>query len=80
MQQHVHLGDGPNSAVELLPEQVGFTSIFTVFVDVFLGGDQHAARAAAGVVDVVIELGFDQPHHHPHHRAWCVELATFLAR
>jgi hypothetical protein len=79
VQQHVHLGDGPHRAVELLPEQVGLAAVFAVLVDVFLGGDQHAAGAAAGVVDVVLELGLDQPHHHPHHRARRVELAAFLA-
>ena len=80
VQQHVHLGDGPHGAVELLPEQVGLAAVFAVLVDIFLGRDQHAAGATAGVVDVVLELGLDQPHHHPHHRARRVELAAFLAR
>ncbi len=80
VQQHVHLGDGPHRAVEFLPEQVGLAAIFAVLVDVFLGRDQHAAGATAGVVDVVLELGLDEPHHHPHHRARRIELAAFLAR
>ncbi|MNE56657.1 hypothetical protein D3C77_272290 [compost metagenome] len=79
MQQHVHLGDGPDCAVELLPEQVGLAAVFTVLVDVLLGSYQHAARAAAGVVDVVLELRLDQPHHHSYHRARRVKLAAFLA-
>jgi hypothetical protein len=54
VQQHVHLGDGPHRAVELLAEEVGLAAVLAVLVDVFLGGDQHAAGTAAGVVDVVL--------------------------
>ena len=79
MQQHVHLGDGPHGAVGLLPVQVGLAAFLTLLVDVFLGCDQHAAGATAGIVDVMVQLGLDQAHHHAHDRARRVELATFLA-
>jgi hypothetical protein len=79
VQQHVHLGDGPHRAVGLLPAQVGARAVATVLVDVLLGQDQHAARAHARVVDAVLLLRLDQPHHHPHHRARRVELAALLA-
>ena len=80
VQQHVHLGDGPHGAVELLTKESGLAAVFAMLVDVFLGGNQHAAGATAGVVDFVLELGFDQPHHHAHHGAWRIKLAAFLAR
>ena len=40
-----------------------------MLINEIFGGDQHAARAATGVVDVVLELGLDQAHHHPHDHA-----------
>lgn len=80
VQQHIHLGDGPDRAVEFLPEQVGLAAVFAVLVDKFLGCYQHAAGATAGVVNIMLELWLDEPHHHPHHRARPIELAAFLAR
>lgn len=59
VQQHVHLGDGPHCAVELLPKQVSLAAVFTVFINVLLGRDQHAARATAGIVNVVLERGLN---------------------
>lgn len=47
-----------------------------------LGLDEHAAGAAAGVVNPTLDLarrvgeGFQQPDPHPHHRAGGVELAA----
>ena len=44
-----------------------------------LGVDEHAAGAAAGVVDPHPLLGFDEADHHPDDGARCVELAALLA-
>ncbi|MCY1300798.1 hypothetical protein D9M70_503790 [compost metagenome] len=79
MKQHVHLRDGPDGAIELLAEQVGLAAVLAVLVDVFLGRDQHTARATAGVVDIVGQGRLEQMHHQPHHRARRIELAAFLA-
>ena len=79
MQQHVHLRDGPDGAVEFLAEQVGLAAVLTVLVDIFLGSNQHAARAAAGVVDIVSQSRLEQMNHQTHNRAWCIELTAFLA-
>ena len=79
VQQHVHLGNRPDSAVELLAEQVGLAAVLAVLVDIFLGGNQHSARAAARVVDVVFEARLEQAHHQAYHCAWRVELAALFA-
>ena len=50
-----------------------------VFLDVLLGVDEHAAGAAAGVVDPHPLLGVDEADHHPDDGARRVELAALLA-
>jgi hypothetical protein len=79
VQQHVHLGDGPDRAGRLLavePEQAGVAALL---LDVLLGEDEHTARAAAGVVHALVLLRLDQAHHHADHGTRGVELAALLA-
>ncbi len=79
MQKHVHLGDGPDRPGVFLTEEVRLATFLAMFVDVFLGRDQHAPRPTAGVIDVMFKRGLQQSHHHADNRTGGVELATLLA-
>ena len=80
VQQHVHLGNRPDRAIGLLPAQIRPPAIAPVLVDVILGENQHATRAAGWVINAVVLLRLDQANHHPHDGTRGIELAAFLAR
>ena len=77
VQEHVHLADGPDAAVVVLPVEAEVTRVATVLGDVVLGEDEHAARADAGVVDS--HPRFQQLDHQADDVARGVELAALLA-
>ncbi len=80
VQDHVHLADGPDPAVVLLPVEAEVARVAAVLAHMLGGEDQHAARARAGVVDPHALLGVGQADHHAHHGPRGVELAALLAR
>ncbi len=76
VQQHVHGGDAPRGGVRVLAAEREPAGVTTVFADVLMGRDQHAAGARAGVVDGVTGVRVDEPDHHPHHVTRGVELSA----
>ncbi|SKS17759.1 Uncharacterised protein [Mycobacteroides abscessus subsp. abscessus] len=79
VEQQVHLGDSPNTAVLLLARQGEVAAVAAVFLDVVLGQDQHAARTAARVINAHAFARVGNLHHQAHNRPGRVELAALLA-
>ena len=79
VQDHVHLADGPDPAVVLLPVEAEVARVAAVLAHVLGGEDQHAAGAGAGVVDAHALLRIGEADHHAHHGPGGVELAALLA-
>src|SRR5687767_6188604 len=74
----VHLGETPCGVIDFLPVDGDVVPPSAMLLDELLRLHEHAARAAAGVVDapLVWLQKFDQ---RAHHRAGREELATALA-
>ena len=76
--REVHLGEPPRRVVDLLPVDGDVADPPAVAFDEFLRLHEHAAGAAAGVVDAAL-VGFEHLDQHAHDRAGRVELAAALA-
>lgn len=79
MKQHVHLGDGPYGTSSLLTKKVRLSTVLAVLVDVVLCRDQHPARPAARIIDVVPKGGLQKSNHHANNRTRGVELTALFA-
>jgi hypothetical protein len=79
VQNHVHLGDGPHTAVGLLAVQSKILGVSAVFAEVVGAHDEHAPRARAGVIHALPLLGVGDAHHHPHDSPRRIKLPAFLA-
>jgi len=74
----VHLGKAPGGVVALLAVDGDVADAPAVLGHELFRLHEHAARAAAGVIDASA-VGFEHLHQHAHHRAGRVELAAALA-
>ena len=74
----VHLGQPPGGVVRLLPVDRDVADAAAVRLDELLALHEHAARAAAGVVDAAA-IGRQHLDQHAHHVGRRVELAALLA-
>ena len=74
----VHLGQAPGGVVALLAVDGDVADAPAVFEHELFALHEHAATAAAGVVDAAL-VGFEHLHQHLHHRMRGVELAAALA-
>ncbi len=79
VEDHVHVADGPDRAVRVLPIERKVVGILPLLLDVLVGLDQKTARAGRGVVDGVAGLGLGELHQQAHDLGGGVELAAFLA-
>ena len=73
MQEQVHLRNRGVLDVLLLSEDLPQAELRILHVVNRL--DEHAARAASGIVDTFAGLGIEDAHQQLHHRPWRVELA-----
>ena len=78
MDGEVHLGQPPGPLVELLAVDGEFAAVLAVGDDELLGLDEHAARAAARVVDPA-RVRLQHLDQQPHDAGGGVELAAALA-
>lgn len=80
MQEEVHARDGGRSEVLLLSVQLAEEGarIATALSDVSDRGEQHAARAAGGVVNRLAFLRVENVDHQAHHAARGIELSRLL--
>ena len=76
--REVHLGKPPGRVVALLPVNGDVADAPAVFLDELLGLDEHAAGAAAGVIDAAL-VGLQHLDQQPDDGAGRVELAAALA-
>ena len=74
----VHLGQPPGGVVGLLAVDGDVAELAAVGLDELLALHEHAARAAAGVVDAAL-VGREHLDQHAHHVRGRVELAAALA-
>ena len=74
----VHLGQPPGGVVALLAVDGDVADAAAVALHERLGLHEHAARAAARVIDAAL-VRFQHFHQHAHDRAGRVELAAALA-
>ncbi len=74
----VHLGKPPGGVVRLLSVDRDVAEPAAMRLDEFLGADEHAARAAAGIVDAAL-VRREHLDQHAHHVARRIELAALLA-
>src|SRR3990167_7894867 len=74
----VHLGEAPGGVVGLLAVDGDVAELAAVGLDELLAGDEHAARAAAGVVDAAL-VGGENLDQHADHARGRVELPALLA-
>src|SRR5690606_33935543 len=74
----VHLGELPGGRVALLPVDGNLIELAAVGRDEFLALDEHAAAAAAGVIDAAA-VGFEHLAPEPDDAGGRVELAGLLA-
>jgi hypothetical protein len=74
----VHLGEAPGGVVGLLAVDRDVAELAGVGLDELLALHEHAARAAAGVVDAALVRG-EHLDQHAHHVRGRVELAAALA-
>ena len=74
----VHLGQPPCGVVDLLPVDRKVQRVAAMIFDEFLGLDEHATRAAAGVIDAAL-IGFEHLNQRADHGAGGEELAATLA-
>ena len=79
VEDHVHLRDGPDPAVVLLPVQPKILRVAPVLVDMLGRENQHAAGSRARVVDLVALLRIGDAYHHSDHGSRGVELSPLLA-
>ena len=79
VQQHVHLADGPGGAHLFLPVQRHLLRAAPMLAQVVAHLDEHAARAAGGVVDAHVLLRVAHLHAHAHHFGRGIELTRLLA-
>lgn len=79
MQQHVQLADRPGRSVIHLATKPEIGRIAAGLFDVFAADDEHAARAAGGIVDAHAGPGMKQAHHEADDVARGVEVAALLA-
>ena len=79
VQEHVHLADGPGGAVALLAEEREIARVAAALADVVARLDEHAARAAGGVVDAHAGLRLDDLDQRADDVGRRVELAGLLA-
>ncbi len=74
----VHLGQAPGGVVGFLAVDGDVSQLAAVGLDELLAADEHAARAAAGVVDAAL-VGGEHLDQHAHHARGRVELPAALA-
>lgn len=82
VQKEVHAGDGGGGQILLLtvepaPKRADIAPCLLHMMD---GLQQHAARAAGGIVNGLALVWVEDVHHGPHDGAWGVELSCFLVR
>lgn len=80
VQDKVHASNGVGGEIlflskELAPEPA---VVAVMLLDVADGSQQHATRAAGGIVDGFSFLRIEDIHHQPHHRTRSIELACLL--
>src|SRR6267142_4149775 len=80
MEEEGHAGNGGGGEVlllaeELAPERAIVAVIFFHMVNSF---EQHAARAASGIVDGLALARIKDLDHEPHDCTWRVKLASLL--
>lgn len=80
VQQHVEAADGPGRGVVDLAAEAQVGGVAARLLHVLAGDDEHAARAAGGVVDLHALGGLEDADHEPDHVARRVEVAALLAR
>jgi hypothetical protein len=74
----VHLGQAPRGVVRLLAVDGDVAELAAVGLDELLAANEHAARAAAGVVDAAF-VGREHLDQYAHHARRRVELSAALA-
>lgn len=79
MQHQIHARNRGGHVVALLPVQTQRAILAAVALHLVDGGDQHAGRAAGGVIDALARLRVEHLHHQMHDRAVGVELLRRVA-
>ncbi len=74
----VHLGQAPGGVVGLMAVDGDVAELAAVGLDELFAADEHAARAAAGVVDAAL-VGREHLNQHAHHARGRAKLAAALA-
>ena len=80
VQNEIHLGNGNDAGVVVLPMQVEVSAVTALFADELAALDEHTARADGGIVNGVTLFRVDEPDHQPHHPRGRIKLAALFAR